>query len=148
MHNYLNHLIEASLNSIKIKLLNPTETKKFISAIKDATSKYNQSNYNIYGAMNKGIIIGGVVINTRPDLKVYKKYKLKCEAAVSFMYIQHKYRKMGLGQKLLNIPMKKYKSLCGTTNKGYTSEGAYELFKHDFRIIEDKGRTSYWYWSR
>lgn len=145
---YLHQLKEASINSIKIKLLNDNETKKFISTFKDASS-YKESKYDIYGASDGIVFVGGIVLNKKPDLKIYNKYKLKVDIDIAFIYLIHKYRRMGLGQKLLNIPMKKYNHISLTTNKGYTNIGAYELAKkNDFRIVEERGRTSSWYWSK
>lgn len=147
--SYLQHLKEVSINSVKIKLLNNTEVKQFISTINHASPSYKKEKYDVYGAILGKNIVGGIVINKDPNLTVYKKYKLKCDAVLAFIYLTDKYRKMGLGQKLLNIPMKKYNYLGLTTNKGFTTRGAYELAKKNkFRIIENKGQTTIWYWSK
>jgi ribosomal protein S18 acetylase RimI-like enzyme len=144
---YLSLLKEASKASVKIKLLTPQEEKKFISKFKDASSSY--SNHDIYGVIDNGIFVGGIVIAENPNQKIYQKYKLKCEAEIVFIYLLNKYRKIGLGQRLLNIPMKKYKTLGLITNKGFTTEGAYQLYrKNNFREIEKRSRTSNWYWRK
>jgi ribosomal protein S18 acetylase RimI-like enzyme len=150
--SYLQFIQEATKSSFEIKLLDVEEIKKFIKIFNDASPKFRESNYDVYAVIdenNYNVFVGGIVINKKPGLKVYTKYNLKCIVAVSFIYLKKKYRSLGIGQKLLDIPLKKYKSICLTTNKGFTTKEAYKLYKKNgFRIIEQRGKTTSWYWSK
>lgn len=147
LSNYLEYLYERE--SVSIRLLTLEEVKKFTSKFKDASPHFHKDKYDIYGVIDKEIFIGGIVINKKPDISIYKKHNLKCEVTISFLYLLPRYRKMGIVQKLMNIPMKKYNTIGLTTNKGYTNDAAYKLYKkNNFRIIEERNRTSFWYWSK
>ena len=88
-------------------------------------------------------------MNKKPNLDFYKTYNLKCEVEVTFLYLLPSSRGIGIAQKLLDIPMKKYTSICLTTYEGYTTEPAYKLYrKNNFKVIGKQGKTSYWYWSK
>lgn len=147
------YLFEQINKDLPIELLtDQKDIKKFIGIFKDASPKYNSPDVDIYAVIDenhRSKFVGGIVINKKPKLDIYKPFKLKPEVAVSFIYVMDAYRRQQLGLRLLTIPIRKYKSIGLTTNKGWTRPQAYRLYRLlRFKEIKNTGVTSYWYWEK
>jgi len=149
----ISYIFEQINKDLPIKLLkDQKDIKKFIGIFKDASPKYNSPDVDIYAVVDENHrfkFVGGVVINKKPKIDIYKQFKLKPEVVVSFVYVMSAYRKHQLGLRLLRIPMEKYKSIGLTTNKNWTRPQAYRVYEHlGFKEIKSTGVTSYWYWEK
>ncbi len=135
------------IQEIRIQILHTSaERSEFGKLYKDTKLTKDHTAYAIKDGKE---YIGGMTINKRPKKDIYKRYNLDIEAAISFIYVDPKYRGKKLGQLLLDIPMKEYKRLGLTTNDGYTSKEAKHIYeKNGFKVIHGyNSKIKYWYWS-
>jgi len=140
-------------NNIKIVELNNKQKEEFIKIFKEITYNPDFSvdnpDYQIFAAMSGNKYLGGIGLNLNRSghiTEIYKKYNVSPDIEITYLYLLEKYRGKGLGKKLLEIPLDKYKKIGVATNEGFTTPGAIYLYeKNGFQKVGHKSRTTFWY---
>lgn len=128
---------------IEIRKLGAPAKKEFIKFFKDAPKRH-ASELDFYGAYEGDFLVGGIVINPRPDNFHYKGLGLRPDVIVEFLCVLKEYRSGGIGGTLFDIALKH--ETAGLRTGGMTSDMAKNLYlKSGFRIVKERGLVSYWY---
>ncbi|MEI6238285.1 MAG: GNAT family N-acetyltransferase [bacterium] len=131
------------MGKIRVVKLNTEGKKEFIREFKDAP-KRRMDDYDFYGVYDGDKIIGGIVINIKPDHFHFKGLGLLPKVIVEFLFVLKEYRNQGIGKKLFDIASK-YDSV-GLRTGGMTTDTAKNMYtKAGFKVVREKGLVKYWY---
>ena len=141
----LHFLFEDATYDIRL-LTDMEERKQFVKEF-DASPKWaTNKQYDIYADSS---FAGGIVVNKKPGIVKYKKYKLEPEVSIAFIKVKNEYRGQGLGRQLLQVPMTKYNSIGLTTHPKVSSSEAIALYKSlGFEPAFEMKGTTFWSWNR
>ena len=149
--SYLNELQNVKYKIYKIT--NRDELKKIMSRYEDSSPRFiSNSAYHNYVAKTNDDVIGLIVVYSKYPKKLndnfYKKLGYEIDLTISFLYVEKKHQNSGIGTSLIRhvLGIYKGKRIGLTTNKGFTTNQAYHLYKKlGFEMIKDRGRTQFWY---
>jgi GNAT superfamily N-acetyltransferase len=119
-----------------IRKLKKKELQLFIELFKESTPK-TLSKCVIYACFDKLKMVGGVVLNTKPETDIKA-------VAISYFYIIEEYRGLGLGKSLIRKVIQKYRSIILTTGPK-TNAVAHHIYKSSgFQVTGSKQGVKYW----
>lgn len=148
--NYLSFLNEKTGEGWKgipkiIKLNSNLQKKEWIKQMQAIRSPWHKPQYDIHAIILDKEYLGGIILDHKADTKIYQKHNLKIDISIEFFFVSKKIRQQGWGNKLINIPLKKYKKVGLTTDKDTTSS-AFRLYKKlRFKKIDAQDKLIYWY---
>lgn len=129
------------IKNIDIVKLNLKDTNFFKNKYPDVNIKHD-----IYTLLHKNKHIGGIAINTNPNNTMYNTHDSKPNVAVSWFYVDNKYRNLGLGNKLFEHIMRRYPQNIGLTTGSKSNQSSKNIYKkYGFKVINDRRNTQYWY---
>jgi GNAT superfamily N-acetyltransferase len=134
------------MEGIEIKNLGISNKKEFLKLFNDAPKRH-LNELNFYGAYEGEDLVGGIVIDPRPDNFHYKSLGLSPDVIIEFLYVLKEYRGRGIGGRLFEMVMKH--KTAGLRTGGMTSNMAKNLYlKSGFRVVKEKGLAKYWYYDK
>ena len=129
---------------IRIRNLFPAEVATFKKKYKDSVP--DKLDYHIIiGLLDYNEIVGGIVINLKPDIEIYHKLKLDPDVSISFFWVDPDYRNHGYGEKLFVDSISRYDRIALITGKRTTKEAEKIYKKYNFKVVSINHDTKYWY---